>query len=146
MWYSHCATRGIENGSESQTRHDWQRRPAITGATTDLEIVDLSRTMSTPSAHWALPQSPAAKKLGLGHLWETRLGASLLVFTQAKPPLPGPFISSSPTLEEEEAAMHASRLRRLVGAANGVAGCSWRAHRIFGPLWVEALTTTIFRH
>lgn len=54
------------------------RRPGITSATTDLEIiVDLSRTTSAPSAHWARtsgPPSPAAKKLGLRHFWETRAG------------------------------------------------------------------------
>lgn len=48
----------IENGSESQTRHDWQRRPGVTGATTDLKIVDLSRTMSAPPAHWARMSGP----------------------------------------------------------------------------------------
>jgi hypothetical protein len=58
MWHSHCAARGIENGSESQTRHDWQRRPGITSATTDLEIVDLSRTMSAPPVHWARTSGP----------------------------------------------------------------------------------------
>jgi hypothetical protein len=79
-WHSHCTTRGIENGSESQTRHDWQRRPAITSATTDLEIVDVSRTMSRLliGRGRVVPQSPAAKKLGLRHRWEARLGPLFL--------------------------------------------------------------------
>lgn len=53
----------IENGSESQTRHDWQRRPGVTSATTDLEMVDLSRTMSAPSAHWTRTSGPPAQQL-----------------------------------------------------------------------------------
>ncbi|KAK4072771.1 uncharacterized protein Triagg1_5816 [Trichoderma aggressivum f. europaeum] len=61
--------RSTENGSESQTRHDWQRRLGITSAKTDLEIVDLLELHQTPSAHWtsARASRPSKLKLGLRH-------------------------------------------------------------------------------
>lgn len=107
----------IENGSESQTRHDWQRRPGVTSATTDLEMVDLSRTMSAPSAHWARTSGPPAQQLrnlAFVTFGGARLGLFYILVTSSysdsqapsdKPP-PGPFVSSSPTPENR--AMHAS--------------------------------------
>lgn len=146
----------IENGSESQTRHDWQRRPGVTSATTDLEMVDLSRTMSAPSAHWTRTRwspSPAAKKLGLRHLWGELGWASftylllLLTATAKRRPINHPWAVRffvSHTRKKSDACKRVS-VACLFGRQNAKSFGSGLGTAAFGPPGVEALTTTIIQ-